>query len=380
MKCSPNKIKLNLGSSMADIVFDPEVEPSSTLLLCDETKDFCFDDLNVDHDGDQSPSWFNNASGSEPLIHLPALSEEGFASMVERETDYLPKQDYLSRLRCGELNLGARKEAFDWISKAHTYYSFGPLSLCLAVNYLDRFLSICELPRGKDWAVQLLAVACLSIAAKVEETSVPQSIELQVGDPKFMFEAKTIQRMELLVLDTLNWKMNPVTPCSFLDYSLKKLSDSHNNNNNNKSLSNITKVVNKSMQLILCTFRGIDFLEFKPSEIAAAVAMFVSAELQAVDSDKAISCLSHLEKDRVLKCIEMIKGMSNANKRSTSTRQGEVGHSPDGVLDNAACFSFKSDDLTAKTTRVESCPNICSHLTTSTVSSSGSPETKRQRL
>ncbi|KAJ8451863.1 hypothetical protein Cgig2_007346 [Carnegiea gigantea] len=299
---------------MADIIFDPEVEPSSTLLLCDETKDFCFDDLNDHHDGDQSPSWFNNASGSEPLIHLPALSEEGFASMVERETDYLPKQDYLSRLRCGELNLGARKEAFDWISK--------------------------------------------------------------VGDPKFMFEAKTIQRMELLVLDTLNWKMNPVTPCSFLDYSLEKLSDSHNNN---KSLSNITKVVNKSMQLILCTFRGIDFLEFRPSEIAAAVAMFVSAELQAVDIDKAISCLSHLEKDRVLKCIEMIKGVSNVKKRSTSTRHGEVGHSPDGLLDNAACFSFKSDDLTAKT-RVESCPTTGSHVSTSTVSSSGCPETKRQRL
>lgn len=367
---------------MADIIFDPEVEPSSTLLLCDETRDFCFDDLSVgrhDHDDDdQSHSWFNNASGSEPLIHLPALCEEGFASLVERESDYLPKQDYLSRLRCGELNLGARKEAFHWIWKAHSYYSFGPLSLCLAVNYLDRFLSICELPRGKDWAVQLLAVACLSIAAKVEETSVPQSIELQVGDPKFMFEAKTIQRMELLVLDTLNWKMNPVTPCSFLDYSLKKLSDSHNNNN--KSLSNITKVVNKSMQLILCTFRGIDFLEFRPSEIAAAVAMFVAAEFQAVDIDKAISCFSHLEKDRVLKCIEMIKGMSNANKRSTDTRQGGVGHSPDGVLDHAACFSFKSDDLTTAKTRVESCPNICSHVTTSTVSSGGSPETKRQRL
>jgi len=117
MKCNPNKIKLNLGSSMAD-VFDPEVEPSSTL-RCDETKDLCFDDLNVAHDhheGDQSRSGLN-ASGSEPSIHLPALCEEGFASMVERESDYLPKQDYLSRLRCGELDLGARKEAFDWIWK-----------------------------------------------------------------------------------------------------------------------------------------------------------------------------------------------------------------------------------------------------------------------
>lgn len=35
---------------------------------------------------------------------------------------------------------------------------------------------------------------------------------------------------------------------------------------------------------------GIDFLEFRPSEIAAAVAISVSGEVQAVDIDKAMSC------------------------------------------------------------------------------------------
>lgn len=38
-----------------------------------------------------------------------------------------------------------------------------------------------------------------------------------------MFEAKTIQRMELLVLSALEWKMNPVTPISFLDYFTRRL-------------------------------------------------------------------------------------------------------------------------------------------------------------
>lgn len=36
------------------------------------------------------------------------------------------------------------------------------------------------------------------------------------------FEAKTIQRMEILVLSTLKWKMNPVTPLSFLDYFTRR--------------------------------------------------------------------------------------------------------------------------------------------------------------
>lgn len=46
---------------------------------------------------------------------------------------------------------------------------------------------------------------------------------LQVEDTKYMFEAKTIQRMELLVLSTLKWKMHPVTPLSFIDHIIRRL-------------------------------------------------------------------------------------------------------------------------------------------------------------
>ncbi|KAI8017255.1 Cyclin-D3-1 [Camellia lanceoleosa] len=44
---------------------------------------------------------------------------------------------------------------------------------------------------------QLVAVACLSLAAKVEETQVPFLLDFQVEESKFIIEAKTIQRMEL---------------------------------------------------------------------------------------------------------------------------------------------------------------------------------------
>lgn len=102
---------------------------------------------------------------------------------------------------------------------------------------------------------QLLAVACVSLAAKMEETAVPQCLDLQVGrgcsalqrrctpflslscscmcnnnqvgvgDARYVFDAKTVQRMELLVLTTLNWRMQAVTPFSYVDYFLNKLSN-----------------------------------------------------------------------------------------------------------------------------------------------------------
>lgn len=42
-------------------------------------------------------------------------------------------------------------------------------------------------------------------------------------DTEYVFEAKTIQRMELLVLSTLQWKMHPVTPLSFIDHIIRRL-------------------------------------------------------------------------------------------------------------------------------------------------------------
>lgn len=48
---------------------------------------------------------------------------------------------------------------------------------------------------------------------------------LQVGATKFVFEPKTIQRMELMIMNTLKWRMQAITPFSFIDYFLFKVND-----------------------------------------------------------------------------------------------------------------------------------------------------------
>lgn len=338
--------------------------------LCSENSNACFEDLNcnaADGCGISSP-WNRPNVGThnqDPIFGVirsdfwmgfPPQTEERVGEMVEREREHLPRGDYLKRLRSGNLDLSVRKEALDWIWKAHSHYSFGPLSLCLSINYLDRFLSVYELPRGKSWVVQLLAVACLSLAAKMEEIKVPQSVDLQVAEPKFVFEAKTIQRMELLVLSTLRWRMQSLTSCSFIDYFLSKI-----NNVQQPSTLSITR----SIQLILSMVKAIDFLEFRPSEIAASVAISVSGQMQAEVIEKAMSCFLHVEKVRVLKCLQLIKDLSlmNGSSAFASALAPSVPQSPIGVLD-AACLSYKSDELT-----VGSCAN----------SSHNSPDTRRNQ-
>ncbi|XP_010521055.1 PREDICTED: cyclin-D4-1-like [Tarenaya hassleriana] len=262
----------------------------------------------------------------------PLESEEVLCSLISKEPEHLPKDDYSERLRNGDLDLVGRAEAIDWICKVHTHFGFGPLCAYLSINYMDRFLSSYELPKGKAWMMQLLAVACLSLAAKMEETEVPLSLDLQVGESKFVFEARTIQRMELLVLGTLQWRMQAVTPFSFLDYFHSKIDV-------DPSLQRFT--IFRSIQLISSAFRGIHFLEFKPSEIAAAAVISSAEEIHvALDREKALSDLSpYVSKERLLKCKELIQGQGLTGFSSLQFAP----KSPNGVLE-ASCLSFRSDE------------------------------------
>ncbi|KAK7321259.1 hypothetical protein VNO77_31725 [Canavalia gladiata] len=350
----------------------PSFDSVSSLLCAEDNSAFDENDyggsVEVLEDTWEHHRYHRNHSQSvifdDPNGWLPSLlSDECVALMVEKESHHLPHADYVDRLRSGDLDSGARKEAINWIEKVREHFGFGPLCAYLSINYLDRFLSAYELPKQRAWTMQLLAVSCLSLAAKIEETEAPLSLDLQVGESKYVFEAKTIQRMELMILSTLRWRLQAVTPFSFIDYFLCKINDDQ---------SPIGASILRSVQLILSTVRGIDFLEFRPSEIAAAVAISVVGEAQTVHTEKAISVLIQLvKKERVLKCVKMIQELSSNSGSAKDTSASVsvsvpcVPQSPIGVLE-VACFSYKSDD-----TNAGSCANS---------SHNNSPEAKRRKL
>ncbi|KAL5177484.1 Cyclin-D4-1 [Glycine soja] len=215
------------------------IDPATSSLLCLENNDMCFDDFDCNV-ADESPSLdhknlnFNNQylikdnhHGSEHLLDFSVQSDETVLGLVGREKENLPQDGYLKRLLSGDLDLSVRKEALDWIWKAHAYFDFGPCSLCLSVNYLDRFLSVYELPRGKSWSMQLLAVACLSIAAKMEEIKVPPCVDLQERILKCLELIKDLS----LIQDSANLGTNlasfvPQSPIGVLDAAcLSSISD-----------------------------------------------------------------------------------------------------------------------------------------------------------
>ncbi|GLJ32639.1 hypothetical protein SUGI_0656620 [Cryptomeria japonica] len=310
---------------------------------------------NVLENGSHFESWDNQGDTQQTHLSLSffaAEDDESLSVLLQKEPEFMPKQGYVERFRNRTLDLNARREAVNWILKVHCFYNFGSLTGYLAVNYLDRFLSIFKLPQGtcKAWMLQLVSVACLSLAVKMADIHVPLLQDLQGEDAKFIFDAHTIQRMELLVLSTLQWRMHSVTPFSFVDYFVSKAIERNN----------VTPVhlIERAVELILNTVKVADMAEYKPSAIAAAAVLCAAEEvvpLEAAHYKRVLSSCSNVDKERMFGCYNLIQEIMIENSFTRSKKNQISGGSlsaaktPTGVLDAGACFSSWDSDKTSAT-------------------------------
>ncbi|KAL4361104.1 hypothetical protein GQ457_04G002720 [Hibiscus cannabinus] len=243
----------------------------------------------------------------------------------------------------------ARREAVEWMLDVNARHGFTALTALLSVNYLDRFFSSFRLQSDKPWLIQLLALTCLSLAAKVEETHVPIPLDIQVDGTRHVFEAKTIQRMELLVLSTLQWKMHPITPLSFLGHIIRRLGLKTNLHR---------EFLKRCERLLLCVISDSRSVLYLPSVLATATMMHVIDQVETfnpVDYQNRLLGLVKIRLDEVHDCYKLIldvtMGHDNQNnaesisfaphykqKRKLETSHGSC---PSGVID--------ADFMTAQT-------------------------------
>ncbi|GAB4849015.1 hypothetical protein Ancab_003827 [Ancistrocladus abbreviatus] len=211
----------------------------------------------------------------------------------------------------------ARREAVEWMMKVNAHYGFSAITLVLAVNYFDRLNLSVELQGDRPWMFQLAAVACLSLASKIEETQVPLLLDFQV-ECKYVFEARTIQRMELLVLSTLQWRMNPVTPFSYFGHLITRLRlETHLR----------WQILSKCEGLILSVINDPRFLCYLPSVAAAAIMLRVMKELEhwsSVEHHIHLIGTLKINKDKVDECYRFIlevspRGQDNERRRDISS-------------------------------------------------------------
>lgn len=280
---------------------DSETSASLSSLLCQEDEDSLHEEFDMTNDSNYSN--FNSDAITES-------DEEYIESLVRSETSF-EKTSVLSD-DCPRMSKSwlkcARLDAIKWILDARTYFGFHYRTAYLSVVYFDRFLSRRQVGNERFWVVRLLSVACLSLAAKMEEHRVPSLSDFPIED--FDFENKVIQRMELLVLNTLEWRMNTTTPFAYLGYFMLKFLGGDKTD----------ELFSRAAELILAITKEIILMDHRPSIVAAAAVLAASdAQLSQKIVEFKINLISSwgsLSNEDILSCYNIMQEIGMGNLRT----------------------------------------------------------------
>ncbi|KAL9269341.1 putative cyclin-D6-1 [Drosera capensis] len=263
-------------------------------------------------------------------------------SLFNLEDEHMVSQHYVHNLENMDSHANLRRETVSIISQFTR--RFDPSLSYLAVNYMDRFFSSQGMPQAKTWVMRLLAMACVSLATKMMKTESNFS-DIQC-DQGFIFDSRTVERMELLILGAVQWRMRSITPFSFLQSFMGffKLKD--------PPLIQALKA--RAIEIIFISQNEIKLMEFKSSMVAAAALLSASHELFPIQFPcfrRAISSCSYVHRETLASCCNVMQGMLMEGYESAfdnPTRAMSSSDTPINILDR----NWSSNSTTTTTTTI----------------------------
>ncbi|KAL2320036.1 hypothetical protein Fmac_029005 [Flemingia macrophylla] len=194
---------------------------------------------------------------------------ETFLMCLEKEVSCLPEPDYTKYLHSNNLVLH-RCRVIQWFIKAWEY-----------------------------WMLELLSIACLSIAIKFNEMSALPFHEIQVEGLDYSFQSDVILKMELILLKGLGWHLNSITSYSFVEmlhFFEPFLYE---------------KLISRVTELLVRATLDQKMLEFRPSIVGTSALWYTLDQLFPPTSDTYIACITRLlnqsQKDDIIKCHELME-------------------------------------------------------------------------
>ncbi|CAI9772863.1 unnamed protein product [Fraxinus pennsylvanica] len=260
-----------------------------------------------------------------PLASFEDQQYDSVSALFANESDHMPCP--LS-FKSSDLRCFIRRHAVSQIFNAQLCYGLDPFVVYLSVNYIDRFLSKQEILEKKPWIARILVVATLSLAAKMSNCNIANSLSDLQRENGFEFDAHSTQRMEAVILAALGWRMRSITPFSFLNYflSLFEIDDS----------SLIVALKQRASNIILDSQRDLKFLEYKPSTIAASALLCATRDLNPLKfssfKDEISSC-QYINQERWLDCLRAMEEMLANGYESTLHASPSCPLTPISVLD-----------------------------------------------
>lgn len=244
---------------------------------------------------------------NDPVIFK---DERVFKTLLRKEARYMP-----SSQQNASIQPSMRKEVADWMLDVCEYHSIKnsnptshPEVFCLAMNYMDRFLSICTIATSQ---LQLLGAVCLMVAWKVREHE-PLPVQKLVEYSDSTLTLDDIMEWEVLLLSKLEWDVSAVIAFDFVEHIIQRLEKM-------TKLENLESIRNQSEMLITMCSGHYNFSNMSPCLIATACVLtslngeenssLSSTSAMSISSSSSSSGLSptkHEEFSKLFNLVEQI--------------------------------------------------------------------------
>lgn len=244
----------------------------------------CLSTKNVQHNAIISEA--NEKMSSKPFgieesidVTLNICTEDLFHDMCERQVDYVSP----SHFSPSASYLPYRRYLVDWMSDVGEQCNLHNSTVHVSILYLDKIFRTRDIPRSK-W--QLLATACISVAAKYEEAEefcppIPDLLRLTklnvAGHTSLSFRDG-----ELEVLRCLGWRLRAIPPLHIIGYFIGKGATFVDDSWQGRQLINkIPKYVRKYANFFCnLTLQEYSFQQYLPSQLGAAILLASRTALQ----------------------------------------------------------------------------------------------------
>jgi len=212
-------------------------------------------------------------------VVLNVCTADLYHDMVERQGDFVSP----SAFRPHASYLPYRRYLVDWMSDVGEQFRLHTSTIHVSVLFLDKIFRSSDIPRNQ-W--QILATACISIAAKYEEAEehcppIPELLQLtklsSAGHTSLTF-----REGELEVLRRLGWQLRAFPPLHVTNYYLSKgVCYDDDLWQGRAIIEKIPKYVKKYTEFFCnLTLQDYAFQQYLPTHLAAGIVLASRVALQ----------------------------------------------------------------------------------------------------
>jgi len=222
-----------------------------------------------------------------------------------------------------------REKICEWCYQVVDHCNIDRDVVSIALSYFDRYLSLCHTSIA-DTVFQLVAMTSLYLAVKCHSTrkiSVSSIASLSKG----CFRVDQILKMEISIISSLQWHLNPPTPSMYLDVASPLMDASFNDPQASVEISELSRYL---LELSVCD--GY-FIGMKPSSLAYA-AILVAMENLSIPMKYKKSFVSYQLDKSSSKTAICAQRLRHVYSLATDQSEEDVraGASPTSVFQNVA--------------------------------------------